>query len=132
MSLVKGDAVEVRHGTDSTIGLRDCPLDHVCATLYIQMIRFYWDENKNQSNLLKHGVDFETAKLIFDDPCCVTFIESTTGGESRWHGIGSLEETVILVVVHTYRTENADEEIRIISARQATRHERKLYAKANR
>ena len=36
------------------------------------MVRFEWDENKNQSNLIQHGIDFQTAQLIFDDPGCVT------------------------------------------------------------
>jgi uncharacterized DUF497 family protein len=55
-----------------------------------------------------------------------------TDGEERWHAIGSIEKIIILVVVHTYREEEPDEVIRIISARAATLHERKLYAQANR
>ena len=95
------------------------------------MIRFVWDEEKNQSNLTKHGIGFETAKLVFDDPFCVTFVESASGGEQRWHAIGSIEDIIVIVVVHTYREDGPDEVIRIISARRATRHERELYAKAN-
>ncbi len=38
------------------------------------MVRFEWDETKNRSNFLKHGVDFQTAQLVFDDPGCVTFM----------------------------------------------------------
>jgi len=98
----------------------------VCATVYIRVVRFEWDEKKNQSNLAKHGIDFQTAQLIFDDPHCVTFIERTTNGEPRWHGIGSAEGLIVLVVVHTYVEAGADEMIRI-SARQATRRERQLY-----
>jgi uncharacterized DUF497 family protein len=56
------------------------------------MIRFEWDEEKNQINQSKHGIDFETAKLIFDDPFCVTFVERVSSGEERWHAIGSIEE----------------------------------------
>jgi uncharacterized DUF497 family protein len=67
---------------------------------------------------------------VFDDPCCVTFVESVTDGEERWHAIGSIEDIVILVVVHTYKAEGSDEVIRIISARPATRRERRLYAQA--
>jgi len=95
------------------------------------MIRFEWDTQKNATNRKKHGIDFETATLIFDDPFCVTFIERESGGEERWHAIGSLEGIIIIVVVHTYRDDCSDEVIRIISARRATRHERKLYGKAN-
>jgi uncharacterized protein len=95
------------------------------------MIRFEWDEEKNKINQKKHGIDFETAKVIFDDPCCVTFVERISDGEERWHAIGSVENIIVIVVVHTYRQDSADEVIRIISARRATRHERKLYVQAN-
>ena len=67
---------------------------------------------------------------MFDDPTCVTFIERTKDGEQRWHAIGFAEEVILLVVVHTYRAAAPDEIIRIISARQATRHERKVHEKA--
>jgi len=94
------------------------------------MIRFEWDEAKNRSNKKKHGIDFETARLIFDDPHCISFVERVSDGEERWHAIGSIENIIVIVVVHTYREEVSDEVIRIISARRATRHERKLYAQA--
>ena len=94
------------------------------------MIRFEWDEAKNRSNKKKHGIDFETAQLIFDDPHCISFVERVSDGEERWHAIGSIENIIVIVVVHTYREEVSDEVIRIISARRATRHERKLYAQA--
>lgn len=90
------------------------------------MARFEWDDTKNRSNFRKHGIDFQTARLIFDDPGCVTFVERTTDGEPRWHAIGYAEGVILLVVAHTYR-DSTTEIIRIISARQATRHERKLY-----
>jgi uncharacterized protein len=93
-------------------------------------MRIEWDQAKNEINQAKHGIDFETAKLVFDDPCCVTFVERVTDGEERWHAIGSIENIIILVVVHTYRQEVSDEVIRVISARPATRRERKLYAQA--
>jgi uncharacterized DUF497 family protein len=84
-------------------------------------MRFEWDRAKNEINRTKHGIDFETAQLVFDDPCCVTFVERVTDGEERWHAIG---------FVHTYREEVSDEVARIISARPATRRERILYAQA--
>lgn len=95
------------------------------------MLRFEWDETKNRRNELKHGIDFETARLVFDDPHCITFVERVIDGEQRWRTIGSIEDIVVIVVAHTYREEKSDEVIRIISARRATRHERGLYAKAN-
>jgi uncharacterized DUF497 family protein len=95
------------------------------------MIRCEWDEEKNKINQNKHGIDFETARLVFDDPFCVTFVERVSGGEERWHAIGSVEDIIVIVVVHTYRQDGSDEVIRIISSRRATRHERKLYVQAN-
>jgi uncharacterized DUF497 family protein len=91
-------------------------------------MRIEWDRAKNKINQTKHGIDFETARLVFDDPDCVTFVERVTNGEERWHAIGSIENIIILVVVHTYREEASEEVARIISARPATRRERKLYA----
>lgn len=90
-------------------------------------MRIEWDKSKNETNKTKHGIDFETAQLIFDDPFCITFVERVTDGEERWHAIGSIERIIVLVVVHAYREENAEEAIRIISARRATPKERKLY-----
>lgn len=76
-------------------------------------------------------MDFETARLVFNDPHCVTFVDRVSADEKRWHAIGSIENIIVIVVVHTYREEGADQVIRIISARRATRHERDLYAQAN-
>jgi len=95
------------------------------------MRKFEWDEAKNERNKMKHGIDFETAQLAFDDPSCVSFVERVDDGEERWHAIGMIENFIIIVVVHTYRVEASDEVIRIISSRRATSHERKLYDKAN-
>ncbi len=93
-------------------------------------MRFEWDPAKNDANRSKHAVDFEIARLVFDDPCCITFVERVSNGEERWHAIGSVEDLVILVVVHTYEVSGGDEVVRIISARLATRHERRLYVQA--
>jgi hypothetical protein len=93
-------------------------------------MRIEWDRAKNQTNRAKHGIDFETAQLVFDDPRCVTFVERVIDGEERWHAVGSIESIVILVVVHTYQEASPDEIIRIVSARPATRRERRLYAQA--
>jgi len=94
--------------------------------MYI-MLRFEWDETKNEKNRAKHGIDFETARLVFDDPYCITFVDRVSGGEQRWHAIGSIAQIIVAVVVHTYHEEGSDEVIRIISARRATSHERRLY-----
>ena len=91
---------------------------------------FEWDAGKNEISQIKHGIDFETAQLVFDDPFCVSFVERVTDGEERWQAIGAIESVIVLVVVHTYRDENAEAAIRIISARRATPRERRLYAQA--
>jgi uncharacterized DUF497 family protein len=92
------------------------------------VLRFEWDEAKNETNMSKHGINFDTAQLVFDDPFCLTFVERLRHGE-EWHAIGSIEPVIVLV--HAYREERSDEIIRIISARRATRHERKLYVQAS-
>ena len=62
------------------------------------MLHFEWDERKNRANKKKHGVDFDVAQLVFDDPLCVTFVELIADGETRWRAIGLVESLVILVV----------------------------------
>jgi uncharacterized protein len=99
------------------------------------MLHFEWDDRKNRANEKKHGVDFATAQLVFDDPMCVTFVERIIDGEHRWHAIGWVENLIILVVTHAYREAPIENEpgggvIRIISARPASSHERRLYEQA--
>ena len=97
-------------------------------------MRIEWDPAKSESNKTKHGIAFERAQLVFDDPCCVTFPERVVDGEERWHAIGLIADIVIIVVVHTYRVEKSEEKseevVRIISARRATRREREIYGQA--
>lgn len=89
---------------------------------------FEWDENKNRSNKAKHGVDFETAALVFDDPLCASRFERAVDDEERWQTIGIVEKASLLLVAHTY-SDGQDIIIRIISARRADSHERKRYEK---
>ena len=92
--------------------------------------RFEWDEAKNQRNRQKHGVDFETAARIFADPFALSLQDRMEGGEARWQTIGLLEGHVLLLVAHTILEGTKDdgpEVIRIISARKATRKERRRY-----
>ena len=90
-------------------------------------LAFEWDRQKARSNLAKHGVDFETATLVFEDPFCIAFADSIKDGETRWHAIGMVGTVSVLVVVHTHGMEGFDEVIRIISCRRALKRERKLY-----
>jgi uncharacterized DUF497 family protein len=90
-------------------------------------MRFVWDEEKNRRNRAKHGVSFEAAKLVFDDPRAISQVDETQQDEERWITIGLAARVVVLLVVHTAREEGGEETIRIISARKATPRERKVY-----
>jgi uncharacterized protein len=93
-------------------------------------MRFEWDETKNRSNVVKHGIDFEYAKRIWDDINLVTILDINSVEEERWLAIGMIGISSLLVAVHTDRNRDGDDIIRIISARKATKHERSLYEKA--
>lgn len=88
---------------------------------------------KNESNQRKHGVSFEAAKLVFDDPLHVTRQDRIEDGEQRWQTVGMAGGVALLLVAHTWHetesneTDRSAEHIRIISARCATKLERKVY-----
>ncbi|MGH8400420.1 MAG: BrnT family toxin [Gammaproteobacteria bacterium] len=90
-------------------------------------MRFEWDDKKNSRNGAKHGVSFETAVEVFDDPFHLSLLERHERGEQRWQTMGLLAGTVVLLVAHTYIESHGEEVVRIISARKATAHERKIY-----
>ncbi len=90
-------------------------------------MRFDWDEVKNRSNYRKHGVFFETATLVFDDPDFVMLQDREVEGEERWQTIGLAEGMLLLLVAHTIQDEHGDEIVRIISARKVTVSERRRY-----
>ena len=85
---------------------------------------FEWDSNKAATNLAKHGVSFEEAKTVFDDPLYIDFYDlDHSDDEHRYIMIGMSEQNRLLLVAYTQR----GDVIRLISARQATRVERKAY-----
>lgn len=88
---------------------------------------FEWDENKNRVNKAKHGIDFESAITVFDDP----LLQSRVDDDGRWQSIGYSEGCILLLfVAHTYH--EADEiVVRVISARRANKHERANYEKGS-
>lgn len=88
---------------------------------------FTWDENKNTSNKEKHGVSFETAQLVFEDPFQVSRQDRFENGEERWQTLGLVGDVALLLVAHTWLDHEGEEHIRIISARLATKDERKRY-----
>jgi uncharacterized DUF497 family protein len=93
-------------------------------------MRFEWDNEKSRINQRKHdGIAFESAALVFDDPQVIFRKDRIVTGEQRWHAIGAVEGAVLLVV-HVCRKENEngeEETIRIVSAREANRRERRIY-----
>ncbi|MGO9112218.1 MAG: BrnT family toxin [Thermoguttaceae bacterium] len=98
-------------------------------------MRFEWDEAKDLSNRRKHGVSFEDASHVFLDPLHVSVQERIEDGELRWQTLGLVEGVLLLTVAHTVTEELGDgtliEVIRIISARPATRKERRRYEDEN-
>jgi len=90
-------------------------------------VSFEWDVNKARENVRKHkGVHFEEAKAVFEDPQAITIVDDESDEfERRFVGIGLGGLGRVLVVVYAYRGTN----IRIISARTATRYERAAYEK---
>jgi hypothetical protein len=94
------------------------------------MIRFEWDPVKARSNQRKHGVTFQDAMHVFDDPHALFEQDRVDeGGAPRWQALGLVGELLLLLVAHTVREEAQDEVIRLISARRATRKERNRYDK---
>lgn len=92
----------------------------------MDILNFEWDENKNTENKRKHGLSFETAKEVFYDNNAVLFDDPDhSNDEERFLIIGMTLSLKICIVSHCYRdNENI---IRIISAREATKNEKKIY-----
>ncbi len=89
-------------------------------------LSFDWDEKKNLSNKKKHGVSFEEAETVFvDDDALLIHDPDDEDEEDRFVLLGLSAGLRILVVSHCYRKNDAV--IRLISARKATRAERKQY-----
>ena len=91
--------------------------------------RFKWDPIKATSNWRKHGVSFDLAATVFNDPLMLSIPDEQHGEtEERWLTLGQAKNGILLVVVHAYQEISANSaEVRIISARRATRRERGQY-----
>ncbi len=88
------------------------------------LLTFEWDEDKAEENLKKHGVGFEEAKTIFNDPFSITIYDNEhSSNEERYVDIGLSLKGRLIVVSYTERKEN----IRIISSRKAIKKEQKIY-----
>ncbi|MCD8119140.1 MAG: BrnT family toxin [Lachnospiraceae bacterium] len=89
-------------------------------------MEFEWDEVKNQQNIAKHGIDFETAMMVFNDDNRLEIYDSEhSQDEDRYNTIGMVHD--VLFVVYTERQER----VRLISARLATARERSIYYDQN-
>jgi uncharacterized DUF497 family protein len=87
-------------------------------------LKFDWDINKYLINIKKHAVSFEDATTVFTDLLSLTIADPLHSyDEERIIIIGQSVKNRLLVVVHT----DLDDTIRIISARLATKKERKYY-----
>ena len=88
------------------------------------MFKFEWDDQKAASNLRKHGISFDEAVSVFADGQALTFADTDHfESEDRSRSYGISKKGRLLVVVHTERRNN----VRIISARKATRYEKSFY-----
>ena len=90
---------------------------------------FEWDPAKAKQNIRRHKVSFQRATAIFRDPYMISiFDEEHSQEEDRWITMGKDDNGIVLVVCHTFRKiEDSLFTIRIISARKATKRERKQY-----
>ena len=90
------------------------------------MIKFQWNKQKADANKKKHGVSFDEAATVFHDLNGRILSDSDhSTGEDRFILLGVSIKLRMIVVAHTYREDH--EEIRIISARKATRQEKSQY-----
>ena len=90
--------------------------------------RLVWDEDKNADNKRKHGIGFETARFVFADPHRLWRFdrsEGNTSEEERWQTLGMAEGVVF--AVYTENESEGTNETRLITARLATKEERRIY-----
>lgn len=89
-------------------------------------LSFSWDDRKNKTNQKKHGISFDEAQTVFFDENAIEFYDPDySQSEDRFVMLGLSYRLRVLVVCHCLR--NSDSEIRIISARKATKKEEKVY-----
>ncbi len=89
---------------------------------------FVWDEEKNRKNLQKHGIDFKTAAMVFDDDMRLEFPDlEHSEDEERYRTIGLVHDVLTVVYCDRLDSETGETVIRMISARLATTTERNAY-----
>lgn len=90
-------------------------------------MRFEWDPEKARSNLIKHGISFDAAVKVFDDPSRFSEIDWVVDGETRWLTVGRVGFVTVIFVAHADQSSDDEVVVRIISARKADRYERQAY-----
>ena len=96
-------------------------------------MKFEWDRKKERKNIKKHGVTFEQASYVFADSFALSrYDEEHSDEEERWVLLGKSLNEIILLVVHTFRDNEDNEFVRIISARKASKKEEKIYKERSR
>ena len=94
----------------------------------MEELRIVWDENKNSDNKQKHGISFEVAQYVFSDPDRIWRFDLSKGnisGEERWQTIGKVGN--LFFIVYAEQEKDGVNETRIITAREAEKHERRSY-----
>lgn len=94
-------------------------------------VRIEWDAAKAVANQRKHGLSFEIAALLIADPDALFRRDGNVAGELRWQILGAVDGFAMLAVAQSIEDRHEVEAIRIISARRASRKERRRYEKEN-
>ena len=96
------------------------------VVLSLETKRFSWSSNKNRENIKKHGLSFQEAAPVFLDPFLIIRHDEahSTMEETRWKGIGVLNNTLLLAIIFTEEKGNT---VRLISAREASKKEKEDY-----
>lgn len=93
-------------------------------------VLFQWDEKKNRANIIKHGVAFDESQSAFKDEQAIQYFDpDPSENEDRFILLGMSTKLRMIVVGHCFR--ESDVVIRIISARKATKPERRNYQEVN-
>jgi uncharacterized DUF497 family protein len=98
-------------------------------------LRFEWDEAKNLINQRKHGIRFEQAIEVFNDPFHVQILDRIENGEEQWQTFGLIHNVLLVMVAHTvletWEQGGLTETFEIISARYADKKDRRIYENEN-
>jgi uncharacterized DUF497 family protein len=94
--------------------------------LSLEKKTFSWSNDKNRENIKKHGISLQEAAPVFLDPFLVVRHDEvhSTMEETRWRGIGILNNALLLAVIFT---EGKGDVVRVISAREASKKEKENY-----